>query len=111
MIAGATALPAIIFDEIDTGTSGDVADRVGTIMREMSREMQVITITHLPQIASKGDAHFVVYKEDTKDGVTSKIKALSHDERVEEVAQMLSGAEVTSEAIENAKAILGIQSE
>ncbi|MDD4778211.1 MAG: DNA repair protein RecN [Fermentimonas sp.] len=110
MIAGATALPTIIFDEIDTGTSGEIADRVGTIMRQMSREMQVITITHLPQIASKGDAHLVVFKEETQNDVTSKIKVLSNDERVDEIAQMLSGAEVTTEAIENAKAILGIQS-
>ena len=110
MIAGATALPTIIFDEIDTGTSGDIADRVGTIMRQMSRGMQVITITHLPQIASKGDAHFVVFKEETQNGVTSNIKVLSSSERVDEIAQMLSGAEVTTEAIENAKAILGIQS-
>lgn len=111
MIAGATALPTIIFDEIDTGTSGDIADRVGAIMRQMSREMQVIVITHQPQIASKGDIHYVVFKEDTQYGVTTNIRMLSSFERIEEIAQMLSGAEVTSEAIENAKAILGIQSE
>ncbi len=111
MIAGATALPTIIFDEIDTGTSGDIADRVGTIMRQMSREMQVIAITHLPQIASKGDEHLVVYKEETQNGVNSNIKVLTNSERVEEIAQMLSGAEITLEAIENAKAILGKQSE
>lgn len=110
MVAGATALPTIIFDEIDTGTSGDIADRVGTIMWQMSREMQVITITHLPQIASKGNVHFVVYKEETQNEITSQIKVLSPNERITEIAQMLSGAEVTSEAIENAKAILGIQS-
>lgn len=111
MIAGATALPTIIFDEIDTGTSGDIADRVGTIMRQMSREMQVIAITHLPQIASKGDEHLVVYKEETQNGVNSNIKVLTNSERVEVIAQMLSGAEITLEAIENAKAILGKQSE
>lgn len=111
MIAGATALPTIIFDEIETGTSGDIADRVGTIMRQMSREMQVIAITHLPQIASKGDEHLVVYKEETQNGVNSNIKVLTNSERVEEIAQMLSGAEITLEAIENAKAILGKQSE
>ena len=106
MIAGATALPTIIFDEIDTGTSGEVADRVGAIMKEMSREMQVIGITHLPQIASKGHAHFVVYKEEEGDSVATKIKVLSPTERVGEIARMLSGAEVTSEAIENAKVML-----
>ena len=79
-------------------------------MWQMSREMQVITITHLPQIASKGNVHFVVYKEETQNEITSQIKVLSPNERITEIAQMLSGAEVTSEAIENAKAILGIQS-
>ncbi len=111
MIAGATDLPTIIFDEIDTGTSGEIADRLGTIMRQMSRDMQVIAITHLPQIASKGDTHFVVYKEEVQNKVTTKIKKLSKSERIEEIAQMLSGSKITSEAIDNAKAILGIQSE
>lgn len=106
MIAGATALPAIIFDEIDTGTSGEVADRVGSIMKEMSRDMQVIGITHLPQIASKGHAHFVVFKEEMDDTVATRIKALSEAERVEEIARMLSGAEVSNEAIENARVML-----
>lgn len=106
MIAGATALPTIIFDEIDTGTSGEVADRVGAIMKEMSRQMQVIGISHLPQIASKGDAHFVVYKEEQEDSVTTRVKVLMPEERVEEIAKMLSGAEVTSEAIENARVML-----
>lgn len=106
IIAGATALPAIIFDEIDTGTSGEVADRVGAIMKEMSREMQVIGISHLPQIASKGHTHFVVYKEELKDNVATRIRVLSPSERVEEIARMLSGAEVTSEAMENARVML-----
>lgn len=108
MIAGATALPTIIFDEIDTGTSGEVADRVGAIMKEMSREMQVIGITHLPQIASKGHTHFVVYKEELDESVVTRIKVLSSTERVEELARMLSGAEVTNEAIENARVMLGM---
>ncbi len=108
MVAGATALPTIIFDEIDTGTSGEIADRVGSIMREMSSEMQVIAITHLPQIASKGDAHFMVFKEETENEVITKIKELTLPERVEQIAAMLSGAEVTSEAIENARVMLGI---
>ena len=106
MIAGATALPTIIFDEIDTGTSGEVADRVGAIMKEMSREMQVIGISHLPQIASKGDARFVVYKEEQVERVATRGKVLTPEERVEEIARMLSGAEVTSEAIENARVML-----
>lgn len=106
MIAGATSLPTIIFDEIDTGTSGEVADRVGAIMEEMGTRMQVIGITHLPQIASKGTAHFLVYKEDLGYIVTTKIKELTPEERVQEIARMLSGAEITEQAIENAKVML-----
>lgn len=107
MIAGAIALPTIIFDEIDTGTSGEVADRVGSIMEEMSGQMQVIGITHLPQIASKGHTHFVVYKEDINDRVTTQIKELTPGERVNEIARMLSGAEISVQAVENARVMLG----
>lgn len=106
MIAGATSLPTIIFDEIDTGTSGEVADRVGAIMEEMGTRMQVIGITHLPQIASKGTAHFLVYKEDLGNIVTTKIKELTPEERIQEIARMLSGTEITEQAIENAKVML-----
>ena len=106
MIAGATALPAIIFDEIDTGTSGEVADRVGAVMKKMSREMQVIGITHLPQIASKGETHFVVYKEERDNSVATGIIKLTGKERVREIARMLSGAEVTEQAVENARVML-----
>ena len=106
MIAGATSLPTIIFDEIDTGTSGEVADRVGAIMEEMGTRMQVIGITHLPQIASKGAAHFLVYKEDDANVVTTRLKELLPEERVQEIARMLSGAEITEQAIENAKVML-----
>ncbi|MDR2816304.1 MAG: DNA repair protein RecN [Proteiniphilum sp.] len=106
MIAGATSLPTIIFDEIDTGTSGEVADRVGAIMEEMGGRMQVIGITHLPQIASKGTTHFLVYKEDSGNIVTTRIKELTPGERVQEIARMLSGAEITEQAIENAKVML-----
>jgi len=107
MIAGATALPTIIFDEIDTGTSGEIADKVGAIMEEMSGRMQVIAITHLPQIAAKGHTHFVVYKEETADTVTTQLKELLPDERVTEIARMLSGAEVSTQAVENARVMLG----
>ncbi|HBG56753.1 MAG TPA: DNA repair protein RecN [Porphyromonadaceae bacterium] len=107
MIAGATALPTIIFDEIDTGTSGEIADKVGAIMEEMSREMQVMAITHLPQIASKGHAHFVVYKDETAETVTTQLKELTPDERVAEIARMLSGAEISAQAVENARVMLG----
>ena len=108
MIAGAVALPAIIFDEIDTGTSGDVADRVGDIMKEMSNGMQVIVITHLPQIASKGDLHYKVYKEETDIEMTTNIKMLTSSERIEEIAGMLSGAEISNEALQNARVMLGV---
>jgi DNA repair protein RecN (Recombination protein N) len=108
MIAGATSLPTLIFDEIDTGTSGDVADRLGDIMKEMSNKMQVISITHLPQIAAKGDSHMLVYKEDVGDEIVTNMKVLSKDERIEQLASMLSGSTVTSEAIENAKVMLGV---
>lgn len=108
MIAGATALPAIIFDEIDTGTSGEIADKMGEIMRQMGDNMQVITITHLPQIAAKGSEHFYVYKEDTSKSTVTYMRKLSPDERVQEIARMLSGAETTVQAIDNAKVMLGV---
>lgn len=107
MIAGATALPTIIFDEIDTGTSGEVADKLGAIMEEMSKQMQVIAITHLPQIASKGYSHFVVYKEEMGNSVSTQLRQLTSEERVGEIARMLSGAEVSVQAMENARVMLG----
>ncbi|RHJ87883.1 DNA repair protein RecN [Parabacteroides sp. AM08-6] len=106
MIAGFTALPAIIFDEVDTGVSGDIADKMGDIMQELGRKMQVVTITHLPQIAAKGKEHFFVYKEDTPERTVTKIKKLSKEERVKEIARMLSGASLTSASIANAKELL-----
>lgn len=106
MIAGSVSLPTIIFDEIDTGTSGEAADRVGAIMEEMGARMQVIAITHLPQIASKGNSHFLVYKEESGNIVTTRIRELTSGERVNEIARMLSGAEITEQAIENAKVML-----
>ena len=99
-------LPAIIFDEIDTGVSGDIADRMGDIMKMMGEEMQVVSITHLPQIASKGKAHYKVFKVDTDDATVSNIKRLTDEERVREIAQMVSGSNLTDAAIENAKALL-----
>ncbi|MGB3949233.1 MAG: DNA repair protein RecN [Bacteroidia bacterium] len=106
LIAKHTALPTIIFDEIDTGVSGDVADKVGIIMNDMAQAMQVITITHLPQIASKGQSHLFVYKEDKSDKTFSNIKRLSMDERVQEIAKMLSTGTPTAAAINNAKELL-----
>ncbi|MCW3083871.1 MAG: replication and repair protein RecN [Bacteroidetes bacterium] len=106
LIAQLTALPTIIFDEIDTGVSGDVADKVGIIMNQMAHKMQVITITHLPQIASKGGSHLFVYKEDKNNKTYSNIKKLSADERVQEIAKMLSTGTPTAAAISNAKELL-----
>lgn len=99
-------LPTIIFDEIDTGVSGRVADEMGEVITELSASMQVLNITHLPQVASKGDDHFVVYKEVTNDGAESRIRRLTTDERVEEIAKMLSGSVVTDAAREQARQLL-----
>lgn len=106
MIAGATALPTIIFDEIDTGTSGEIAEKMGFIMHEMGERMQVIAITHLPQIASKGNSHFVVYKTDDEDATHTYMRKLTTEERIDEIARMLSGATKTAAAVENAKVML-----
>ncbi|GHT19147.1 DNA repair protein RecN [Bacteroidia bacterium] len=106
LIAGATALPTIIFDEIDTGVSGEVADKMGQIMRLMGDVMQVVTITHLPQIAAQGNTHYFVYKNDEKETTETNIRRLPPDERIREIAQMLSGSELTEAAIENAKELL-----
>ena len=106
MIAGFTALPAIIFDEVDTGVSGDIADKMGDIMQELGTKMQVFAITHLPQIAAKGKDHYFVYKEDTDDRTVTRIRKMSKEERVKEIARMLSGASLTSASIANAKELL-----
>lgn len=106
MIAGATRLPTIIFDEIDTGVSGEIADKMASIMQEMGQVMQVISITHLPQIAAKGAAHYKVYKQDNETSTSSNIRHLQQDERVEEIAHMLSGATLTEAAMNNAKELL-----
>jgi DNA repair protein RecN (Recombination protein N) len=106
MIAGFTALPAIIFDEVDMGVSGDIADKMGSIMQDLGAKMQVIAITHLPQIASKGKEHFFVYKQDTSEHTLTQIRKLSPAERVKEVARMLSGATLTDASIANARELL-----
>ena len=107
MIAGAVKLPTIVFDEIDTGVSGEIADRMADIMQEMGDNgRQVISITHLPQIAAHGQAHYKVYKEDNEVETNSHIRLLTDDERVEELAHMLSGATLTEAALNNARALL-----
>ena len=107
MIAGAVKLPTIVFDEIDTGVSGEIADRMADIMQEMAdNNRQVISITHLPQIASRGHAHYKVYKKDNETETNSHIRRLTKEERVEEIAHMLSGATLTEAALNNARTLL-----
>ena len=109
MISGAVKLPTIIFDEIDTGVSGKIAERMAEIMKEMgANDRQVISITHLPQIAALGTTHYRVSKEETATGTTSKMQMLSNDKRIHEIAQMLSGSDITAAAIQNAKELLKI---
>lgn len=108
MIAGAVKLPTIIFDEIDTGVSGSIAEKMALIMQDMGKQnRQVISITHLPQIAARGIAHYKVYKEDTETGTNSHIRLLTREERVREIANMLSGSTLTEAALNNARALLG----
>lgn len=106
LIAGKTALPTIIFDEIDTGISGEIADKMGEMMKEISQYMQVMTITHLPQVAAKGKQHFFVYKEDNEKETLTKIKLLSKQDRIIELARLLSGSALSEAAIANARELL-----
>jgi DNA repair protein RecN (Recombination protein N) len=102
------SLPTIVFDEIDSGVSGEVANKVGNVMQTISKRHQVITITHLPQIASKGESHFYVFKEVKNDKTYTRIKRLNEDERIMEIAKMLSGEKPTNIALENAKELLNV---
>ncbi len=107
LMARFTGMPTMIFDEIDTGVSGSIADKMGALIGKMGERMQIFAITHLPQIASKKGTHLLVYKEfDAQNNATTRIKELSHEERVNEVARMLSGASLTEAALENAKVLL-----
>lgn len=99
-------LPTIIFDEIDSGVSGEVADKVGQILSGMGKYMQVVNITHLPQVASRGNIHYHVYKDESGDSTITRIKLLSKDERILEVARLLSGSEITETAIRNARELI-----
>ena len=109
MISGAVKLPTIIFDEIDTGVSGKIAEKMAEIMQEMgNHERQVISITHLPQIAALGTTHYKVEKEETAQGTISRMTQLSQEERIREIAQMLSGSDISDAAIQNAKQLLRI---
>lgn len=106
ILAQYSKLPTLIFDEIDTGVSGEIAIRMGEIMKEMSHEMQIFAITHLPQIAAKGNAHFKVFKSTVGEDTQSELKLLSNEERIVEIAQMLSGTIVSDSALNHAKALL-----
>lgn len=102
------AMPTIVFDEIDAGVSGDIANKMGNIIARMSKDMQVVNITHLPQVASKGEHHFVVYKKHQKNTTSTHIKLLAKDDRVQEIAKMLSGDNITDAALSNAKELLNL---
>jgi DNA repair protein RecN (Recombination protein N) len=106
LISQTASLPTIIFDEIDTGVSGEIADKMGSIMLKMSNYMQVVNITHLPQVAAKGNAHYLVYKQDSSDKTSTLIKKLNNEERLYEIAKMLSGENLSKQALENAKVLL-----
>ncbi len=106
LISSSLELPTIIFDEVDAGVSGEIAEKVGLIMKSMSENMQVINITHLPQVAAKGDYHYLVYKYDQDKESITDIKLLESEERVLELAKMLSGEDLTEAAISNARELL-----
>lgn len=106
VLSAHSELPTVIFDEIDTGVSGDIADKMGAVMQEMGCNMQVIAITHLPQIAAKGKSHFKVYKEDGSESTISQVVRLGNEERISEIAKMLSGEVVNDTALEHARALL-----
>jgi len=106
VLANYIQLPTIMFDEIDTGVSGEISNKMGDIMLQMSKTMQVFSITHLPQIAAKGHSHFKVYKEDVNEVTQTNLIKLNHDERIVEIAQMLGGSEMSTSAIAHAKELL-----
>lgn len=108
IVADKMQLPSIIFDEVDTGVSGDVANRMGEMMHEISRNIQVMAITHLPQVAAQGNAHYKVFKEDTDTSTVTRVRELTDDERVDELAVMLSGSAVNDAARANARSLLGL---
>lgn len=107
VLASSSGLPAIIFDEIDSGVSGEVASMVGDILEDMGRSMQVINITHLPQVASRGTLHYHVYKEESDHSTITRVRLLNNVERVQEIARLLSGSTVTEAAVNNARELLG----
>ncbi|RAK65831.1 DNA repair protein RecN [Hymenobacter edaphi] len=111
LLADKTALPTIVFDEIDTGISGEIAVKVGRMMQQMAKKHQLVAISHLPQMAAAGDAHFYVYKEDRPDRTISRIRRLTEEERIREIAQMISGARVSENAVQSARELLALRGE
>ena len=107
LISESIDIPTLIFDEIDSGVSGEIAFRMGSMIRNIGKGRQVLNITHLPQVAANGDHHYLVYKYDDEHVTHTTMRALNPDERITELAKMLSGEEMTDEAIQNAKVLLG----
>ncbi|MGB1019226.1 MAG: DNA repair protein RecN [Chitinophagales bacterium] len=107
LLAGSANLPTLIFDEIDTGISGEVASKVGDVFKDISKKHQLISITHLPQIAAKADKHFFIYKEDTAEKTKTKIAGLNSEQHIKAIARMLSGNEITEASLENARLLVG----
>ncbi|MFB0925155.1 MAG: DNA repair protein RecN, partial [Vicingaceae bacterium] len=106
ILAKNTKLSSIVFDEIDTGVSGDIADKMASIMRQMSTKMQVLSITHLPQVAAKGEHHFKIYKENIDEKTVTSLIVLNKTERIDELAKLLSGEKMSDAATENAISLL-----
>jgi DNA repair protein RecN (Recombination protein N) len=107
LVAEKIDLPTLIFDEIDTGISGEAAKQVGLILKQLAQQRQVVSITHQPQIAGKADAHFYVYKQIKNNAVKTSVRLLDKDERIQAIAQMLAGEAPTAAAIENAREMIG----
>ena len=111
MLADKTALPTIVFDEIDTGISGEIAVKVGRMMQQMAQKHQLVAISHLPQMAAAGDVHYFVYKEDRADRTVSRIRELNQDDRIKEIAHMIAGAKPSENAFQSARELLALRGE
>jgi DNA repair protein RecN (Recombination protein N) len=106
VMAEKTSMPTLVLDEIDNGVSGEIAIKLGSLMKTMSKDHQLIAITHLPQIAAKGDMHYFVFKDNSSKKTVSSIRELSNDERIEEIAKMIGGAKPSKVAMQNAQELL-----
>jgi DNA repair protein RecN (Recombination protein N) len=106
LVAGSLAMPLMIFDEIDTGISGEAAKQVGILMKEMGHSHQIISITHQPQIAARADAHYFVYKKEVSGAIRTQLRRLNDEERVESIARMMSGEKPSASALQNARELM-----